>query len=334
MRTYLQASGKGLARLLGGFLLAGILTSPFTVRSQPEEEIPMATPIPAQTPLAPPEEDLSSIPRAEPVVTPAGIPVATPVEAERLEPTAFDGLPTNPALPIAVQILSPTPQSVVDDPQTDIFLKVENYKLAKGGNCIHLIHNNEAPISIYDLKRPLTLKNLAIGGHSLRAFAVKPNGESFSENKAFSFVHFYVHKKDFQNYVNTADPFLTVNLPSSGTVDTDESGRVTFDYRLHNGFFDPSKGYKLKYRISGFEGTISKTGPVYWANLPRGKHTLLVQLYDSQDNPAPGVFNHVEREFEIRKVLKAVPLETEENTDSTAANQSETPPNATTQVIQ
>ena len=274
------------------------------IPSAPDQSIPFAVPalpIDGEIPVAP----------ALPIEMQEGeIPVATVVTEEDLLPPSngYDGRPIDHTLPIEVKILAPAPKEILPTRDVDIFIDISNYKLAEGGNRIHLIHNNKSPISIDDITSPVTLKNLPEGGHTIRVFAVKPSGHSFARPKAFKVVHFYVVKKDFQNYINASGPYITINLPNSGVMDSDELGRVPFDYRLHNALFDPLRGHKLKFSVAGFEGWIDKPGPIYWSNLPNGKHKLKVQLYDATNKPVPGVFNLVERSFEVRKVLKAVPM--------------------------
>ncbi|MEM9399375.1 MAG: hypothetical protein AAF984_04140, partial [Verrucomicrobiota bacterium] len=287
------------------------------------ENIPMALPV-VET-----AEDAEAI-----VVAPLSteeslddIEIAYPVteELQSVQTSiGYDGRPTNPNLPIKVKLLSPVNKEIIPFRDVDVFLDVENYKLAEGGNRLHVILDNQAPVAVHDINTPLSFKDLTQGGHALRLFAVKPNGTTFTNAEAFKTIQFYVVKKDFQNYIDPSAPYITINMPRTGVIDTDDFGRVIFDYRIHNGLFNADMGYKLKFSMGSYEGIIDKPGPIFWSNIPNGKHTLVVELYDSNNRPVYGVFNHVQRQFEIRHVMKAKPIQ-KENTDEPMYQEEEEP---------
>lgn len=219
-----------------------------------------------------------------------------------------DGLPDDPARPVKLRIVSPRPREIIPTSVVDVFLEVENYTLVEGGNRLHVILDNGVPQTWTDVRRPFPLKNLSEGGHSVRVLAVRPDGTSIRGKEAFAMVHFYVKRKDFQNYADPDWPFLTVNLPLAGEVDLDGQGRLCFDYWAHNTDFENS-GLRLKYQLDSYEGELAEDGPVYWSNLPPGRHKLVVELFDKTGQPVFGTFNRVEREFTVRQVLRAVPLQ-------------------------
>jgi hypothetical protein len=236
------------------------------------------------------------------------IPAAQPVDRDQpgMEP-GYDGLPLDPALPIELKIVSPKPNEIVGFQDVDLFFSLSNYHLAESGNRLHIIVNNEPPVVKTDMASPLTLKKLSQGGYTVRAMVVRPDGTMIQEPGCFAMVHFYVRKKDFQNYTDPRLPYLTVNLPQSGEIDMDEKGRICFDYLVHN---RPTDGTncRILYKIEGYEGFVEQPlGPIYWSNLPPGRHKMVVELFDAQGQPVFGVFNRVERVFDVRKVLKALP---------------------------
>ncbi|MDX6767720.1 MAG: hypothetical protein SFU85_13135 [Candidatus Methylacidiphilales bacterium] len=262
----------------------------------------------AQEPASAP----STPPRAEPVADDLPLPIPQSAETQPLpavNPEAGrDGQPTDPSRPIEVRILSPRSREIIPTSTVDVFLQVDNYLLAEEGNRLHVLVDNQPPQPWHDVARPFPLKNLNQGGHTVRVLAVRPDGTSLRQPGAFAMVHFFVKKKDFQNYTDPTLPFLTVNLPAGGPASLDANERLCFDYWVHNVDFSGEHAVRLRYKLDVYEGTLTEPGPVLWANLQPGRHRLLVELFDAAGQPIFGPFNRVEREFEIRQILRAVPL--------------------------
>ena len=210
--------------------------------------------------------------------------------------------------PVETGILYPHEKEVVPAGALDVFFEVKNCALAEGGNALRVVIDNQPPVTLYNCIRPLTLKDLKDGGHTIRAYLIKADGTMIREVKAFAMRHFYTRKKDFNNYIDPAAPFLTVNLPSGDFMDTDADGKVCFDYDVHNLSAGAGSGFKVRYALEGYEGFLAEPGPVYWSNIPVGKHKLTVELFDKDGRALFGIFNKVERVFEVRQLLKAKPF--------------------------
>ncbi|MES2308792.1 MAG: hypothetical protein V4507_08025, partial [Verrucomicrobiota bacterium] len=117
--------------------------------------------------------------------------------------------------------------------------------------------------------------------------------------------YFYVIKKDYQNYINPNAPFLTLNMPFSGGVDAVEDGLVWLDYRIH--FLpDQNKGFKVRYRLSNIQGVDDIGKGIFWKNLKVGRYDVVAELLDSNGSVVSGLFNRVQRTFEVRPVQKAI----------------------------
>ncbi len=248
---------------------------------------------------------------SEPVVTPVLPPPPAPAATESAPPASTPANPEGAVLeapqPIEVSILYPHDREVVTRTSVDIFFDVKNCALTEGGNALRVIVNNRLPITLYSTARPLTLDDLREGGQTIRAYVARPDGTIIRDPKGFAMTHFYIKKKDFQNYVDPTVPFLTVNLPSGETLDTDAENRVCFDYLIQNAGAGADSALQVHYSLPGYDGSLSEPGPVYWSNIPVGKHRLVVELFDKNGHPLFGAFNRVERTFEVRQLLKAKP---------------------------
>ncbi|MDR0534425.1 MAG: hypothetical protein LBH01_10780 [Verrucomicrobiales bacterium] len=224
-------------------------------------------------------------------------------------PVAVDhghtGAAVDPSHPIALQIISPRNNEIIDSPPVDIFFDLKNYELSENGNALRVIINNQPPLTLYSTTRPLTLNSIHDGGQTIRAFVVRPDGTMIRE-AGIAITHFFVRKKDFQNFVDQNKPYLTVNLPSGDSYDTDINGQLCVDVLLNNPV--QAANYKIHYSMEGYEGFLNGKEVAYWPNVAIGKHKLLVELLDTNGRPVLGPFNRVERYFEIRQLLKAAPM--------------------------
>ncbi|PTX92163.1 hypothetical protein DB346_24785 [Verrucomicrobia bacterium LW23] len=298
-------------------------------------------------PVEPPPEDIPVAPRATPVTPEEAAPTATapapspapaapspPAPAPpKPAPTAkaevkratearvgFDGQANDPSKPVHVRIVSPRHGEVVQPATSqepgkpintvEILFEVENYTLAEFGNRLHVIIDNDAPVAVHDTRQPLVLKNMAEGGHLIRAFAVKADGRALGNPQSFALTSFYVGRKNFLNFVVPNTPLLTLNLPTSGVQDADDTSTVWLDFLTQNAPI--GKGYMLRFRVNNQEDYVTDEKPSFWTGLKPGRYEFMAELVDSARRPVPGVFNRVTRTFDLRATHKATPLSPEE----------------------
>ena len=237
--------------------------------------------------------------------------VAAPVEevvrkAERVEkPKTDTGKPIDPKEPIRVKIESPLDGQVVDWETVDVFMRVENYALGEGGNRLHVILDNGSPTEQESERKPTILRSLAPGAHSLRVYAVKPDGKMLADLNASDRINFFVRRKDFSNFQPWNSPYLTVNLPQEGMVYPDGEGKVWLDFRAHNAPLAKDK-FRVKAQLDGVETILNKEEPYPWGGLAEGRHRLLVELIDEDGDPVSEMFARVERTIEVPRMVKAV----------------------------
>jgi hypothetical protein len=234
------------------------------------------------------------------------LPTQDPFESS--EP-GFTGQRTNPASPITISVISPQNEEVVTGNTVDVFFAADNYQLAPGGNRLHVIIDNDSPIIHDNLKKPLILRRLTEGGHTLRVFAVKPNGLFINEPGAFAMTYFFVRKKStFQNFAALDQPMLTVNQPFNGVTTLLEDGKVWFDFRTENAPLQAEGAYAVKYRINNAESVVTDNKPIFWPGLKPGRYEFVAELVDREGQPITGVFNRVKRSFDVRIAPRALPV--------------------------
>jgi hypothetical protein len=254
---------------------------------------------------ASPAPDLQSAPsttKAPPAKTGGSLaPVA------HAEP-GFDGKPEDSQKPVAVRIVTPKTGETLNENNADIFFSVDNYRLADGGNRLHVILDNNNPVSHADIRRPFIAKELPEGGHFIRVFAVAPDGRSFTNPDSAASTRFFIRKKDFQNFIGPNNPYLTVNLPVDGFLDIDGGDRIWFDFRTHNTPLTKGGDYFVHYRINNVEDYLQNDDPLYWQGLKAGRYELMVELVDKEKKLVPGPFNQVKRTFDLRISQKALPM--------------------------
>ena len=204
-----------------------------------------------------------------------------------------------------VRIESPQEGQVMPWETVDVFVRVENLSIEEDGHRLHVILDNGSPIEHWNVLKPVILRGLAPGAHTLRVFLVKPDGKMLTNAEAFGRVDFYVRRQDFSNFQPLDHPYLTVNLPMDGVVIPDGEGKVWFDFTTHQAPLGKEK-YRVKAVMNGVETILSGRDPYPWAGLPEGRHRVVVELIDEDGDPVHEIFARVERTFEIVRTVRAV----------------------------
>lgn len=234
-------------------------------------------------------------------------PHSEPVrKAEKHEkPRTDTGMGINPGKPVGVKIETPQEEQVMSWETVDVFFRLQNYAIGDGGKRICLILDNGSPMEHdHDLK-PVILRGLSPGAHTLRAFAVRPDGKMLKDAEAWDRINFYVRRRDFSNFQPGDRPYLTVNLPWDGNAYPDAEGKVWLDFRLHHAPLGKDK-YRVRFQLDGVSTFLEKEEPYPLAGLAEGRHRLVVDLVDEDGDPVPEIFARVERTFEIPRIVKAV----------------------------
>ena len=142
--------------------------------------------------------------------------------------------------------------------------------------------------------------HLSPGMHVIRAFPTRSYGESMKENACFSTAIFYFQdrkKNDVLN-IDLQKPYLTYNEPQ-GKYPLKKGTPILIDFLLSNCDLSPD-GYKVQLSIDGKKiKMLTSYAPYYLYGLDQGKHTVKLELLDSDSHIVPGFFNVTEREIKI-----------------------------------
>ncbi len=137
---------------------------------------------------------------------------------------------------------------------------------------------------------------LAPGAHIIRAFPCRSFGESLKSANNFISGTFYIQKKG-PLAMDLKKPFLTYNEPQGSYKDT--SKPILLDFYINNCTLSQD-GYKVRVTIDGTNQRILyKWSPYYIYGLPKGTHTIRLELITPQNTVVPGSFNDVQKQFTI-----------------------------------
>lgn len=138
---------------------------------------------------------------------------------------------------------------------------------------------------------------LSPGPHVIRAFPCFSYGESLKSGAVFASEFFYFQKKG-QVPMNFSAPYLTYNEPQGEYEDA--SKPILLDFFIKNCALSLD-GYKVRLTIDNTnQRFLYSWSPYYIYGLPRGKHTIRLELINPQNELEPGLFNDVTREIVIR----------------------------------
>lgn len=241
----------------------------------------------------------------------------TPKDPKSPIPGFPDG--RGPTGPVTLKITSPKPDEVLPIPPApagqpaatggpvEVKLELTGYETfqdpaTKHGQYVALVLDSFPTVfAYYDVAKPWLFKKVPKGTHTLRAFPMRPWGESIKEDSAFASVTFSVGEKDGKNVNPPGAPFLTVASPR-GKV-KGETGRVLLDF-LVTGCPITEKGTaenscRVRYKIdTEKEVTLSKEDAVWLDGVTPGKHAWVVGI-TKDDKVVPGPYTLAQGSFEL-----------------------------------
>ena len=228
-----------------------------------------------------------------------------------------------PSGPVVLKIVAPKADEVIAIPPADagqpaatgapveVRVELTGYETfqdpaTKSGQYVALVLDNlSTTFAYYDVTKPWVFKKIPKGTHTLRAFPVRPWGESLKDDAAFASVAFHVGEKDGKNLNEAGAPVLTVISPR-GKIKA-ETGRVLLDFNV-TGCPVAEKsaspdGCRVRYKIdTEKEVTLSKEEAVWLENVTPGKHAWVVGL-TRDEKIVPGPYTLVQGSFEVESLV-------------------------------
>ena len=204
-----------------------------------------------------------------------------------------------------VKIVTPNAEQTFNRTDVEVRLEVENLPIFKDdrlqlGNHLNLIVDNEPAIPIYSTKEPIIIKNLSPGTHTIRVFAVRPWGESFKNEEAYTQTTFNVLTETNDNRPEPGVPLLTYNSPT-GTYGAEP---LLLDFYLTNAPLHAIaqnnsnlKDWRIKATVDGTSFILEDWQPIYLTGLEPGENWVQLELVDETGNSIENAFNNTVRVF-------------------------------------
>lgn len=145
----------------------------------------------------------------------------------------------------------------------------------------------------YKFEVPFSLKE---GIHTVAVFPARSFGESLKGEGNFQSSYFYVGNKKGSPIHDLSKPYLIYNEPSDNFYLSAERP-VLLDFYVNNCELTPD-GYKVQLVIDRkIDRMLTSWQPYYVYGLPRGKHTIGLQLINTKEKNSS--FPSIERTIEI-----------------------------------
>jgi hypothetical protein len=249
----------------------------------------LAVPAPGQTPKDP-KSPIAGVPDGRGPSGPVALRIVSPKADDVIAiPPADAGQPAATGAPVEVRI-ELAGYETFQDPAT------------KQGQYVALMLDNFPTVfAYYDIAKPWLFKKIPKGTHTLRAFPMRPWGESIKDDAAFASVTFHVGEKDGKNVNEPGAPILTVVSPR-GKV-KGETGKVLLDFLvtgcpIAEKSADPAS-CRVRYKVDAEkEVTLSKEEAVWLEGVPPGRHAWVVGI-TKDDKVVSGAFTLAQGSFEL-----------------------------------
>lgn len=140
--------------------------------------------------------------------------------------------------------------------------------------------------------------NISPGEHIIRAFPARSFGESLKLEGSFNASTFYYRDSSKRNTLNVdlTKPYLTYNEPQ-GEFSGDKP--ILLDFYISNCQLSKD-GYRVRFSIDGkVVRLLTAWAPYFIYGLPKGNHTVRLELIDKDGKRVSGIFNDVKRTITV-----------------------------------
>ncbi|MBW4417731.1 MAG: hypothetical protein KME13_00720 [Myxacorys californica WJT36-NPBG1] len=204
-------------------------------------------------------------------------------------------------------IASPRSDEVLNDNTVSIKFQVQDLPVFKDeklglGPHIHLFLDDQPYQAVYDISKPVVLKDLAAGTHTVRAFASRPWHESFKNEGAYAQTTFHVFTKTPDNNPSADQPLLTYSRPQ-GSYGAEP---IMLDFYLTNAPLhfvaqedkkDEIADWRIKATVNGSSFILDRWQPIYLKGFEPGKNWVQLEYIDENGNAIQNVYNNTARIF-------------------------------------
>ena len=206
------------------------------------------------------------------------------------------------AAPVSLRIDSPKMGQTFTGPEVTVEFTLKNYEVyfdstRSKGQHIHFILDNQPYVPLYTTK-PYTVKNLAPGTHTIRAFPSREWHESIKDPGAFAMVTFNVGRADSQNGPDPKKPLLTYSRPKGEYVGH-AADSIMVDFWVKNAKIGPGAD-QVRLTVDGASENLTAWKPLWKTGLALGPHQFKLELLDKHGNLVPGPFNLTERTITLK----------------------------------
>jgi hypothetical protein len=198
-----------------------------------------------------------------------------------------------------IKILEPKSDQILTDTKVAIEFEVKDLPIFKNpdlglGTHVHVILDNQEYKALYDLAQPLVFENLAVGTHTIRAFASRPWHESFKNEGAFAQTTFHVYTKTGENTPNPQLPMLTYSRP----VGVYGAEPIMLDFYLkntplHAALLEEAQtnDWQIRVTVNDQSFKVDQWLPVYIKGLNVGLNWVKLEFLDSEGHLVANQFN-------------------------------------------
>lgn len=210
------------------------------------------------------------------------IEVAPPATVQRLNEKEAQYQPK-------VKITRPTAGTTLQETNVDLELELDNFVLqgdsSSLGNHLSLILDNEPQQEIYRLDRPIVIKDLKPGTHTIRVLAEKPWHESFKNPEAIAYVTFNVLTATEENQPSLDLPLLTYNQPRGSY----SAEPILLDFYLSG--VKTQDDWRVRATINDDSFIIDELQSVYLKGFKEGNNLVELELLNKDGKGIENAFN-------------------------------------------